>query len=77
MNVGSLDPNRNRAIVYSNLGDPDSPRNVREAVAAENLAALDEAVRKKLRRQRIIGSVIVLLAFALLAAFLIFRLLTQ
>lgn len=74
MNYPMGDPSRQRGMWYQKLGAPRDPR---VTIADENLAASEDVVRGKLRRQRLIGSAIALLAFALLAAFLIFRLLTQ
>lgn len=76
MNVPPFDRNRDRAFIYSHLND-DSQRELRADAAAQNLAASDEIVRRKLRRQRIIGSAIALLAFAMFAAYLIFGLVTR
>jgi hypothetical protein len=74
MNPNFQEDGRRQAMMHQALGPYDDRRELRESVAEQNLA-LTAGV--KARRQRIIGISLFLLALALIAAYLIVRIVVK
>lgn len=66
-----FDPSKQQATWYQKLGPPKDPRIT--VADEEQVAELDPTVRRKLRREQVIGAIIVVVLVALLAAYFILK----
>lgn len=69
--MGFYDPSRQNAQRYERLGIPQDPR---VSVSEEDeMAQLEVTVRRRLRREHVIGAIIVVIIMALIAAYFILK----
>jgi len=66
-----FDPSKQQAMWYQKLGSPKDPHAT--VADEEQVADLDANVRQRLRREQVIGGIIVIVLVALLAAYFILK----